>query len=134
MTQAIILILILIVAAFWLFRAKRRQVDATTTTVTQTQPPYHCVEIRSRNDPCEAAKNLAGTRYLSDEAPRLPVPGCSAQECACRYVHHDDRRHELRRNPYGLWATITSAETGERRSRKDRRVSADTVFRPSIAR
>ncbi len=54
--------------------------------------PYHCVAIRHRDSACAAAKRLSGQRFLSKEAPRLPLPECDAAACHCRYVHFEDRR------------------------------------------
>jgi len=37
-------------------------------------------------------------RFLSSEAPRLPLPGCGAgAACSCAYKHHRDRRGQPRR-------------------------------------
>jgi len=44
-------------------------------------------------------KALQGVRLLSAEAPRLPIVGCTmAQNCQCRYQHHEDRRGPSRRS------------------------------------
>jgi hypothetical protein len=59
--------------------------------------PYHAVAIRLGKNPCEAAKALAGQRFLAKEAPRLPLVKCDAERCGCAFAHHEDRRHEGRR-------------------------------------
>lgn len=41
---------------------------------------------------CPSIRNLEGKRFLEQEAPILPLPGCNASRCDCVYVHHDDRR------------------------------------------
>jgi hypothetical protein len=33
-----------------------------------------------------------GRRYLSAEAPKLPLPACDVRSCHCRFVHFEDRR------------------------------------------
>jgi hypothetical protein len=44
------------------------------------------------------ARELAGRRFLSHEAPRLPLPECSAgTACPCGYKHYADRRGPPRR-------------------------------------
>ena len=53
--------------------------------------PYSAVSIRCAG-PCEAALSVKGQRFLGSEAPALPLQGCSAETCQCRYVHHVDRR------------------------------------------
>jgi hypothetical protein len=40
---------------------------------------------------------LQGTRFLSREAPALPLKNCVNDECTCHYAHHDDRRIGPRR-------------------------------------
>ena len=60
--------------------------------------PFHCVAIRPRKT-CPAAEALGDRRYLSDEAPRLPLEACHRQQnCRCIYVHFEDRRQDLRRD------------------------------------
>jgi hypothetical protein len=62
--------------------------------------PYHAVSISTPgldNNPCRAAMACAGKRYLSSDAPRLPLPACDARTCKCRYEHHEDRRNAARR-------------------------------------
>jgi hypothetical protein len=58
---------------------------------------YHAVTIAPGLRACEAAKAVARKRFLSAEAPDLPLQGCSCSTCACRYEHHDDRRNGQRR-------------------------------------
>ena len=61
---------------------------------------YHCVELVTPYDACEAALSQHGKRYLSAEAPMLPLEKCDQQNCKCRFKHHDDRRHQQRRDPF----------------------------------
>lgn len=59
---------------------------------------YRGVEIvADRNGCCEAARELAGQRFLSDQVPMLPLGGCSADNCRCTYQLYDDRRTDKRR-------------------------------------
>ena len=60
---------------------------------------YHAVSIRHTNRCCAAVKQLDGQRFLSIEAPNLPLATCSnPQGCQCRYKHHTDRRDDARRD------------------------------------
>ena len=61
------------------------------TPARATLNPYSAVSIRCAGS-CEAAQRVKGQRFLGDEAPALPLEGCSADTCHCRYVHHVDRR------------------------------------------
>jgi hypothetical protein len=61
------------------------------------QRPWHAVSIVTGSQPCAAAARLTRKRFLSREAPALPLKGCDQEHCACRYDHHDDRRKGPRR-------------------------------------
>jgi len=76
-----------------------RQSEPETTAVAprKTVNAHHAVVVVPGRHACAAAYALRGRRFLSREAPALPLTGCSAGECGCRYEHHDDRRHALRR-------------------------------------
>ena len=53
---------------------------------------YQAVSVIPCENSCGSAKALGDTRFLADEAPGFPVPGCDRIECDCRYQHHEDRR------------------------------------------
>lgn len=133
MVQAVVLILIAVAAAFWWHRMTMRQ-KTQASLKKGNRGKYHCVAVHGGNLACDSAKRLETIRFLPDEAPGLPVPGCNAQTCTCIYVHYDNRRQEYRRNPCGQWASVPPAITGERRSRAERRTSPENVYRPSMAR
>jgi len=85
---------------------------------------WHAVSIVPKGMCCELVKSLRSSRFLSAEAPRLPLPECSMPgSCTCAYRHHEDRRgrarraDELRGLPRARWAA------DERRSGPDRRQS-----------
>jgi hypothetical protein len=60
---------------------------------------YQAVSIRARASACEAARACGTERFLSLEAPSLPLNDCSKPaQCQCRYRHHGDRRDEPRRD------------------------------------
>lgn len=54
--------------------------------------PFHAVSIEPTPTSCPSAKSIKAQRFLSEDAPSLPLPRCDASECACRYMHHADRR------------------------------------------
>lgn len=87
---------------------------------------YHCVELTFPYgaDACETAVKLHKRRFLSADAPLIPIPGCN-QHCRCRFKHHHDRRHELRRDSYntsGLY--IHFSQQKNRRLGGDRRLNS----------
>ena len=59
--------------------------------------PWHAVSIVPGSQPCAAAARLLRQRFLSRDAPVLPLKACDQEACACRYDHHDDRRKGARR-------------------------------------
>ena len=73
----------------------------TVTPVPRERPRnenlFHAVSIITGPKACDAAKGREGYRFLSREAPRLPLKDCTCAECSCRYVHHADRRVYARR-------------------------------------
>jgi len=96
------------------------------------QDPYHAVTISPGDSACEAAKALVNKRILSREASMLPLKGCDAQSCQCRFVHYDDRRGDPRRaedvgaNKQSWW-TGTEAD----RSQRGRRDTDDLDLSPT---
>ncbi|MCB1705711.1 MAG: hypothetical protein KDI17_12660 [Halioglobus sp.] len=54
--------------------------------------PFHAVSIEPARNSCLAARQAGSQRYLSEEAPALPLAECTERECECRYQHHADRR------------------------------------------
>jgi hypothetical protein len=84
---------------------------------------YHSVSIRLALIPCAAAIQLQGQRFVSAEAPQLPLAGCDQPDCECRYQHHADRRDSMeRRDGFGRFGGFDPNLHGEeRRILKDRR-------------
>lgn len=96
--------------------------DSTARTKSST---YHAVSVRLGESACLAAKTIEGKRFLAAEAPPLPLAECSsADDCRCRFVHHEDRRSSRdRRSPFapGSASAGTARFERERREGKDRR-------------
>lgn len=132
MVQVLALGVALVGMAWWWYARARRRAARDAGRAARNH--YHCVEVQAGSQACEAVREWGGKRFLSDEAPPLPVVGCRSALCGCRYVHYDDRRQDDRRNPYGQWANIPLTLVGERRSRTERRQPQEGTFRPMIAR
>ncbi len=60
-----------------------------------TGSEFHAVSIRPPVAGCPAVEAIRGERFLSVDAPSLPIYNCTASSCNCRYVHHFDRRGVL---------------------------------------
>lgn len=54
--------------------------------------PFHAVSISPVVNCCPAAHEISAQRFLSEEAPALPLTTCSVEACQCRYIHYSDRR------------------------------------------
>jgi hypothetical protein len=131
----LLLVLILVLLVGWLFLRSRQDrapvARKTLRRVTTTKKNYHAVSIKFAAYACSAAKELDGQRFLSNVAPRLPLPECDVTDCKCHFAHHKDRRvGKDRRNVFT--ASGYSAETGkheqERRHATERRHDDDDDF------
>ncbi len=83
------------------------------------------VEIRPKPAcACLAVQSMEGHRFLSDEAPVLPLASCETpQACRCVYEHFTDRRTVLRRDSdAGL---PPRSHPTDRRRRAARRITDD---------
>ena len=58
--------------------------------------PFHAVSIQPTPEGCSAADAIKVQRFLSEDAPGLPLPDCSTSNCSCKYVHYADRRDGAR--------------------------------------
>src|ERR1700722_19091205 len=84
--------------------------------------PWHAVSIHLGSTSCVPARTLSAVRFLSPEAPRLPLKECPAREsCVCGYKHHEDRRGQARRKEDRTGLRRLIAGDQERRTRQDRR-------------
>ena len=90
--------------------------------VTPRKParPYHAVCVIPGERACSAVEELRGKRYLSREAPILPLKACDKATCQCRYEHYKDRRKGPRRTrDYGV--SIAGWEDGPEQRQNDAR-------------
>jgi hypothetical protein len=73
---------------------------------------------------CRAAGRLHGHEFAFDQAPALPVTGCDAPVCRCRYLGLPERRHGTDRR-CGI-----ERRAGARIDSSDRRQAPDRRQRP----
>lgn len=127
--KTLAIILLLLLSIWWLVRKRREsRPDAAEPTIQtrKKKTAYHAVSIKFQKDACNAAKAMAGRRFLATAAPKLPLPDCDAAACACRFAHHDDRRSgKDRRSPFSPTQTLagTGSYAVEKRKGEDRRKS-----------
>jgi hypothetical protein len=99
-----------------LFKAKKPPPPAAPAATE-----FHAVSIIPGNSACAASYRFSGQRFLSRQAPRLPLPMCDARHCECRFKHHRDRRSSPRRSSDMGMMAGTYAGTERRRTAGRRR-------------
>jgi hypothetical protein len=83
---------------------------------------WHAISVDARALSCMVAHDLRKKRFLSREAPALPLEGCTKRSsCPCTYKHHDDRRSKSRRDSEAGISSSTSKHGTERRTSRGRR-------------
>jgi hypothetical protein len=118
---------LLVLTVAWLIVRIRQNKAATKAELkpqSKDRGEYRAVSIKYSENACNAAKAMTGRRFLSNAAPRLPLPECDFLECRCQFAHHDDRRAGRdRRSPFAPAGTTdgTGSYEKERRERTDRR-------------
>lgn len=108
---------------------KRRDRRASSRKRTKPPNPYASASVRQGDCACEGAKALEDKRFLSRDVPQLPLATCSAAQCGCRYVRHEDRRKtEDRREMFSLQSDLYSVSSdADRRLRSRGRRATDTA-------
>ena len=106
------------------YKSKVKGEQVTAHTISN---PYHAVSIMPGQGACKAARKEVESRFLSSEAPVLPLKACDAARCTCRYRHHPDRRSDepRREEDVGI-TTMVGAWNGRverRRNGRGRRIT-----------
>jgi hypothetical protein len=91
-------------------------------SVSHRSTPWHAVSVVTGRWGCEAAQCLRNVRFLSADAPPLPLAQCASREsCSCSYKHHRDRRGQPRRRDELLGMRRAGYVANERRMERGRR-------------
>jgi hypothetical protein len=80
---------------------------------------FHAVTIVAGRHACPDARALRDQRFLSQDAPALPLKNCGSPDCECRYEHYQDRRKGKRR-ARDLGVCIDGHEGDEKRQKSKR--------------
>ena len=75
----------------------REAPEPTPAAPRKAPNKFHAVTIACGPRPCPEARALQGQRFLSREAPTLPLRNCTCENCTCLYQHYGDRRAGARR-------------------------------------
>jgi hypothetical protein len=128
----VLFILLIAVIAGWLYLRQNRKKEPADPVaerrIKNSSTEYHAVSIRFSKQACSAAKELSGRRFLSADAPGLPLAECDVAKCDCLFKHHSDRRSsEPRRSPLGSarFGGATGRFERERRENAGRRDEID---------
>lgn len=105
----------------------RALVSKPKKPVPRVIPKFPAVEVTpGLIECCDAVRAIRGQRYLMTNAPSIPVAGCDAEKCKCRYTRFTDRRQEERRGEdAGVATTVYSATAEDKRSKTRGRRSTD---------
>jgi len=98
-----------------------------TGSTKATDRRWHAVSVKPGPGACGIATEGRDRRWLSREAPTLPLAGCSRPDrCRCTYQHHDDRRTGEHRRAEEVDAFARpSPVANDRRKRRSRRATPD---------
>ncbi|MGI9331144.1 MAG: hypothetical protein ACR2QB_10565 [Gammaproteobacteria bacterium] len=101
--------------------------------ITRNEPSkkakrYYGVYVQIDNNPCEAVRAISEDRYLSTEAPRLPLANCNREKCRCMLQPTNDRRagHDRRGDSFAAYGTFKLEQHTKKREIKRDRRNADT--------
>ena len=77
-----------------------RSPAATRRSVSAAQQSYRAASLACDALACQAAKDMRGEKFLTGEAPHLPLRDCDRGQCNCHLAFHNDRRssNKERRN------------------------------------
>ena len=137
----LLVIICLVIGVIWVLRrdrapTHRRKAAPRASTDSETQtgaPSKHAAVEKLKNNPmfwgveigqagCEAAQALLGKQYTFEEAPQLPLEGCSSAMCTCQFKGLKDHRTQHRRKRGDQRQEVRfETDKPDRRSRKDRR-------------
>lgn len=113
------------VSVFWRMTAGLRLAPesgsyAERRSAYAAQTPFHAVSIHAQDQCCGAVRAVEARRFLSEEAPGLPLPLCDQEICRCTYQHHDDRRSGARDRRYSEQLATDTARFWSLKNRRSK--------------
>jgi hypothetical protein len=85
---------------------------------------YYGASVQICSNPCDAARDIADKRFLSEDAPHFPLPDCDRDECRCIMRPQDDRRagYSRRGDSFSAYGNFELDRHDQKRDKKkDRR-------------
>ena len=93
---------------------------------TRSNEPWHAVRVVAGDLACTAVAKLENARFLSTQAPQLPLHDCShPSRCKCTYRHFSDRRAAPRRWRDRTGFPVPRSEEERRKNRGRRRTDIE---------
>jgi hypothetical protein len=137
MAKILVLVVILgvIGGLFWLMRkpaksrgvavpSRPKQVSSRQSELDRMRESKQFWGVEIRQTGCPVAKAHEGKQYTLEEAPHLPLEGCTAPHCSCVYLGLKEHRVRQRRVSHDRREVLRfEDEKPDRRSHKDRRKS-----------
>ncbi len=71
--------------------------DGDDESAVSADTQYRSLRVRPGLIACDRVAAISDQVFLSREAPELPLPNCTEENCNCHYVFSDDRRSGLDR-------------------------------------
>jgi hypothetical protein len=102
----------------------RAEPEAAPVAPKKAVQRFHAVSIATGPRACPGARALRDQRFLSRDAPTLPLKDCACATCECHYEHYEDRR-KMGRRARDLGVSIDGYTDQEKRgaSKRGRRTS-----------
>jgi len=88
----IIFVIIYVASIFLLLRPLQGGSNRKKGRNHPASNPWHAVSLACDSQSCQGLTAVTGQRFLVKNVPEIPLSQCTSGPCACRYVHHEDRR------------------------------------------
>ena len=106
---------------------KKGPVEVKRNAPSRKDKHFYGAAVQVGRNPCDAVKAMANQRFLSDEAPRFPLPDCNRSECRCFVQPQSDRRagYDRRGDSFSAYGNFEADRHEQKRGQKrDRRVTS----------
>lgn len=126
-TFLVVVVIAALVVALYLWMRNRPEAGKPRGASRKRSAPGgpRLVQLRAGPGACSLARQQAGRVYQGAEQPRLPLPGCRADQCLCRFEGIVERRRRVRREKADRREAVRfGAGTSDRRSGGDRRTGS----------
>ena len=103
-------------------RVNKSKFSASQAAPRSAPSQWHAVALKPKGQCCDAVQTCRTRRFLSKDAPRLPLAECTTSDtCTCIYKHYADRRAPPRRQDERDGLRRGGKVEQERRLSRDRR-------------